>query len=454
MADSLDLTRREVLQTTALAPQAALAGADRAPNIVFLISDDHSAGELGCYGNRAVHTPNLDRLAGEGMRFTSAFVTSPQCSPSRSSIFTGCIPHSTGTSRLHAPLPDWEQSFLEPLKSKGYYAGAYRKVHQGASFDRRWDFYGGSGVSFEAFFEKAPKDRPFFLHVGFSDPHRPYKPGAFSPPHDPKTVRVPAFLPDCDEVRRDLALHYDAIARMDAECGTILEILRKRNLTGNTLVMFAGDNGMPFARAKGTCYDSGLRVPLIARWPGKTAPGTTSDELISLMDLAPTWLAGAGASKLPKMQGQSFHNLLLGQSHSGRKEVFAERNWHVYFDPARAVRTRRHKLIFNAAPQQAYRPGHDKDTGVAWQYYVKLAEQGRLSPVHMRLMNPSRPMFELYDLEKDPNEFHNRETDPDYADVLEDLKRRLSDWMHETNDFLPPPFRSYPAGSDRAPAYL
>jgi arylsulfatase A-like enzyme len=449
-----DVTRREAFQSTLLPAQVALAQTSKPPNIVFLISDDHSADDLGCYGNPAIRTPNLDRLASEGMRFTNAFVTSPQCSPSRSSMFTGCTPHTTCTSRLHTPLPEWEPSFLEPLKSRGYYTGAYRKVHQGAGFDKRWHFSRGTGVPFEEFFDSAPPDRPFFLHAGFTDPHRPYRPGAFSPPHDPAAVRVPAFLPDFPEVRRDLAFYYDAIARMDAECGAIFEILRRRNLEENTLVVFTADNGMPFARAKGSCYDSGLRVPLIARWPGRIKPGASSAELISLLDLAPTWLELAGLEKGVKMQGASFLRLLLGQPYTPRQEIFAERNWHVYFDPVRAVRTRQYKLIFNANPQMPYRPGHDKDTGVSWQYYIRLAEQGKLSPVHMKLLDPSRPMFELYDVEKDPNEFHNLETDPKHAGALENLKRRLSNWMHETYDFLPPPYRAYPAGTDRSPAYL
>lgn len=437
-----------------LASQAAGGQQRRGPNIVFLVSDDQSAEDLGCYGNPAIHTPNLDRIAHEGMRFTHVFATAPSCSPNRSAIFTGCIAHTTSTSRLHTPLPDWEITFLDLLKSKGYYVGAYRKVDQGPQFDRRWNFYRQSGASFEEFFNNVPAGRPFFLQVGFTDPHRPYREGAFSPPHEPLKVRVPAFLPDCEETRRDIALYYDAIARMDAECGTILDILRRRNLEGDTLVMFTSDNGMPFARAKGTCYEAGLRVPLLARWPGRIKPGSVATDLISHLDLPMTWLAVAGIGKPLKMQGASFFDLLLGRPQTSRRELFAERNWHVYFDPIRCIRTRQYKLIFNAAPQMPYRPGHDKDTGPAWQYYLKLAQQGKLSALHMRLLDPSRPMFELYDLENDPNEFHNLETDPKYAEVLDQLKRRLSDWMHETYDFLPPLFRAHPAGSDRTPGHL
>lgn len=165
------------------------------PNFVFLISDDHRAADLGCYGNSSIHTPNLDRLAREGMRFENAFPTSPQCSPSRSSILAGRSPHAIGTSRLHSPMPARQETIIELLTSAGYFLGAYRKVHQGEEFQKRWNFVGDAKESFAAFFEKRPKDRPFYLHIGFTDPHRPYQRGAFSPPHDPDKVMVPGFLP-------------------------------------------------------------------------------------------------------------------------------------------------------------------------------------------------------------------------------------------------------------------
>lgn len=417
------------------------------PNFVFLISDDHSAPDLGCYGNAAVHTPNLDRMAREGVRFLNAFVSSPQCSPNRSAILTGCFPHTIGTSRLHTPMPEWESSILEMLKERGYFVGAFRKVHQGPVFDKRWNFYGARGVPFEKFFDALPPGRPFYLHVGFTDPHRPYRPGGFSPPHDPARAQVPRFLPDTPEVRQDLAHYYDAIARMDAECGRIFEILRERKLEDNTLVVFTGDNGMPFPRAKASCYDSGLRVPLLARWPGKIKPESVARELISHVDLPVTWLEAAGIEKPKKMQGRSLLNLLLGKSSTARAEIFAERNWHNTFDPMRAIRTGRYKLIFNAAPKFPYRPISDVEASPSWQSYLELARNGRLGALHMRLLEPTRPMFELYDLERDPDEFHNLATSPEHAEILQDLKYRLSDWMHETYDFLPPIYQGYPARS-------
>jgi len=290
------MTRRGLLQTTAGIPLTAQRD-PQPPNIIFLISDDHSWPDLGCLGNSAIHTPNLDRIAREGMRLNNCFVSSPQCSPNRSSIFTGCTPHTTSTSRLHTPMPPWERTYIEPLKERGYFIGGYRKVHQGPEFDKRWDFYGRPNTPFEEFFEKRPKNRPFFLHLGFTDPHRPYADGAFTPPHDPAKIRLPKFLPDTPVVRKDLAHYHDEIARMDSECGQIFDLLGKHGVADNTLVMFTGDNGMPFPGAKGTCYDPGIHVPLLAWWPGRIQAGAVRNELIGHVDLPVTWLDAAGVAK-------------------------------------------------------------------------------------------------------------------------------------------------------------
>jgi arylsulfatase A-like enzyme len=443
------MNRRAFLQGAASVPAVPAQRGTQLPNVVFLISDDHSAFDLGCYGNTAVTTPTLDRMSREGARMVNAFVSSAQCSPNRSSIFTGCTPHTTATSRLHTPLPDWEPSFLEPLKEKGYFTGAFRKVHQGAAFDKRWDLYCGQELRFEKFFDAAPKGRPFFLHVGYTDPHRPYKPGAFSPPHDPAKVIVPKHLPDTKAVRADLAHYYDYIARMDADCGRLFRMLEERGFAQNTVVFFTGDNGRPFPRAKGTCYDAGLNTPLLTWWPGRIPAGAVHKELIAHVDLPATFLDVAGISTPKKMQGRSFLPLVTGGAYQPRTAVFAERNWHDNFDPIRAVRTAHHKLILNAVPNWPYRPAWDLEDSPSWASIKAEGRQGRLSPAHMRMLDPARPTWELYDLTRDPDELDNVVTSAAYGDVFDKLKRQLSDWMHETNDYLPPPFRQYPAAERR-----
>jgi arylsulfatase A-like enzyme len=227
---------------------------------------------------------------------------------------------------------------------------------------------------------------------------------------------------------------------MDAECGELLRLLDERGLAGNTVVVFTGDNGMPFPGAKGTCYDPGLHVPLLVKWPGVTAAGGVREELISHVDLAPTWVEMAGGVPAAKMQGRSFAGLLRGGAYQKREAVFSERNWHDNFDPIRSVRTSRYKLIFNAAPHFPYRPAWDLENSPTWKAYQELGKAGKLEPHHLRLLQPARPLVEMYDLKADPDEFHNIVDDPAHAQGRADLLKRLSEWMHQTYDYLPPAF--------------
>ncbi|HSE42894.1 MAG TPA: sulfatase, partial [Acidobacteriota bacterium] len=318
------------------------------PNILFLISDDHSAKDLGASSKNGPRTPVLDRLAAAGARFTNAYTLSPQCSPSRSAMLIGRSPHATGTSRLHSTLTKEHDTVIDVLKRAGYYVGAFQKVHLGEDFQSRWQFYGGAEVPFEEFFKKIPGNKPFFLWVGFDDPHRPYKSGTISPPHDPISIKVPGFLPDTDSVRRDLADYYDEISRMDSDVGRVLSLLDSSGYIKNTIVVFASDNGMPFPGAKGSLYNDGVNIPLIVRWPEHIAAGQIRNEVVSLADLAPTWLEAAGAPSLPRMEGQSLMPVLTGKSSTTKdRAVFFERNWHDNLDLIRGVRSGQFLLIQN-----------------------------------------------------------------------------------------------------------
>jgi arylsulfatase A-like enzyme len=409
---------------------------------VFLFSDDHSVPDLGCYGNTAIRTPNLDGLAAAGMRFNRAYVTCPQCSPSRASILTGRSPHAVGASRLHMNAYADAVNVPSLLKEAGYFTGAYRKVHQGF-IQQEFDFHAGKGQPFSAFFDARPKDRPFFLWFGSTDPHRDYAPGAIEPPHDPVEVLVPPHLPDTPEVRADLALYYDAIARFDRECGEILALLDTHGLADNTLVMMAGDNGMPFPRAKATLYEPGIRVPLLARWPGKIDAGRSTNALVSLMDLAATWLDAAGAAIPVEMESVSLAPLLRGETDAAHELIFAERNWHDNWDPMRCVVGERYKLIQNYRPEVGHLNSLDLLRSPSFQSIRALAENGSLREPHTWFLNDAKPQVELYDLEIDPAEWHNLADDPAYADRVTGMQQALGDWMNATHDFLPPPAAAY-----------
>lgn len=418
-----------------------------APNIVFLLSDDQSKPDLGCYGNYAIHTPNIDRLANEGMRFNRAYVTASSCSPSRGSVFTGRSPHATGSSKLHVwVLPEIENLF-GLLKENGYYIGGYRKLHQD-NYMPLFDFYGDDEVPLERFFEERPKDKPFFLWFGSDEPHRPYGPGRFDPPHDPNKVIVPDFLPDTEEVRQDIAWYYDQMGVFDHDCGIILNLIEKHGLTDNTIVVVTSDNGMPFARAKATVYEAGLNVPLLVKWPGKIKEGTVSDELVSLMDLMPTWLDSAGIKPPDKIEGKSILPLLKGEEYSSNKYIFAGRNWHDNWSPARAVIGKRFKLIQNYRPAVGYLPSLDIQESPSYLAIRKKMENGELSGRFTWYEKNETPQQELYDLENDPGEWNNLTDDPSYAEIKDELELALSHWIDTTHDFLPPPRNAYGAWTE------
>ena len=423
-----------------LAPSLAQAQqADSAatpPNILVFIADDAAWNDFGAYGNEGIQTPSIDRLAASGLKVERAFLTIAQCSPSRISILTGRYPHATGAEDLHMPLPDSLRILPSSLQETGYFTGHMQKTHYGEHANAQFQWYNPNlSDAFPEFLDETD-GRPFFLWVGFQDPHRAY--GDAPAVHGPSDVTVPPQLADTPETRADLAAYYDEIARMDGQIGRMLGTLEARGLRQNTLVVFLSDNGMPFPRAKGTAYDTGIRTPLIFSWPAIIDSGAVYDSgLVSVIDLAPTLLDLAGADPLDGMQGESFQRLLAEpSSYAGREHVFAERNWHDCDEHIRAVRTDRYKLIRN----EAYTgvplcTAADIGNSPSWRSLLRLKEEDALTSEQRRLFEAPRARVELYDLEADPGEFHNLAADSAYTDVLRELVPVLETWMAETGDF-------------------
>ena len=458
----------------ALSRAADSPAAEQRPNILVILSDDHSYPHLGCYGNPDLKTPNLDKFAAEGMRFDLAFVTCPQCVPSRSSIMTGRSPVAIDMSRFSAPLPADVKIFPELLRAAGYFAGvAGRTYHLDGSgngpaestaifekygmktFPKRLDYVVSNAAhpvslaNFAEFLDLA-KGKPFSLQICSGDPHRPFTPNPDVPSLDPAKLTLPGHYPDTLGVRQDLAGYYEEIMHFDLWFGELMKILEERGLAQNTLVMFMGDNGSSLLRGKGTLYEFGIHVPLLMRWPGKIKPGSVANEMVSGEDLAPTFLEAAGLQPLPSMTGKSFLKLLLGQPHEERQYIFAERAAHggglptnsAQFDLIRCVRSRKYKLIYNATWQTPYTPV-DCAGDPFWKELTQLAQDGKLSPDLTRVyFQPTRPMFELYDLEADPIEFQNLYGKPEVAEVQHQLLTALQEWMILERDYVPLPIPS------------
>lgn len=417
---------------------------DKKPNIIFLFADDLGMPDLGAYGNTAINTPNLDRLAKEGILFTRAYVTSSQCSPSRASILTGRTPHSVGASRLHVDAQKEFPSIVQMLKNVGYYTGAYRKVHQ-TYIESQFDFKGDKDLN--AFFKSRPTNKPFFLWFGSTDPHRPYQPGTYEFQHDPQKVIVPDYLPDTKAVRKDLANYYNEIHRFDKECGEFLTLLDKYGLSENTIVVMSSDNGMPFPRAKASLYEVGINVPLIIKWPGKSKAGTVSKKLVSLMDLTSTWLEAAGLPVPSELEGVSLVPILKGNISKKRDYIFSERNWHDNWDPMRAVVGTQYKLIQNYRPELPMLNTLDRLYSPTWKEFEALKNKGQLNTKLQWYFAPTKPEIEFYDLEKDPGEWNNLAKDLKYQPLIQQYQKALGQWMNDTHDFLPAPGRSFPEKS-------
>lgn len=416
-----------------MVPASAFAQAP--PNVVVFVADDAGWRDFGAYGSDVVRTPNIDALAEEGLRVERAFLTIAQCSPSRISILTGKYPHATGAEDLHMPLPEGERLLPSYLAERGYFSGIMNKRHLGPNGDRQFDWISENlSADVPAFLDEAD-DRPFFLWVGFTDPHRPYD----SAPavHDPSEVNVPPYLIDEPETRADLARYYDEIHRMDGQIGRFVDVLEERGLREHTLVIFLSDNGMPFPGAKGTVYDEGIRTPLIFTWPGRIEAGTTYGGLVSVVDLAPTILEIAGMETPTEMQGSSIAPILEDRDVEGRTYVFSERNWHNCDEHIRGVRSERFKFVRNAYTELPHGTPADASTSPTW-YALKDAQRaGTLTAEQARIFAAPRPAVELYDLENDPWEMANLAGRAEYEDVARELADVLDEWIRATDDFPP-----------------
>jgi N-sulfoglucosamine sulfohydrolase len=414
----------------------AAASNTRPPNILVFIADDAGARHFGCYGNRAIRTPHIDRLSSQGLTCDKAMLTTSQCSPSRISILTGRYPHATGAEDLHMPMPAEHRTVAGWLREAGYFTGHVGKAHEGPNSDRQFDWYEKDLESYRAFFDAAGS-KPFFLWTAFHDPHRPYEAGAIAAPHDPDAVAMPPYMADTPETRADLARYYDEIGRMDASVGRILAELDDRGHAQDTLVIFLSDNGAPLPREKGTVYDAGVRTPLVFRWPGVVPEGKRSAALMSVIDLAPTILELAGIPASDVMQGQSIAAGLREPQRLGRTAAFSERNWHDCDEHIRSVRTARYRLVHNAYIELPFCSPADVSASPSWRDLYALKESGRLAETQRPLFDVPRPEIEFYDTELDPFELDNLAIRPQHQSRIAAHFALLQEWRKATGDFAP-----------------
>jgi arylsulfatase A-like enzyme len=411
-----------------------------APNIVYLHSHD-TGRYVQPYGQQIV-TPNIQRLADQGLLFRQAFCAAPSCSGSRACLLTGQWAHvngMTGLAHRGWQLEDYGRHIVHALREAGYWSALIGEQHLSVDpgvlgYDHVVDIGTTRVHSIAPAAKQLLRSRPpepFFLSVGFFETHREF--------FEPSSVRdalygaPPAHLPDTPETRADMASFKASARSLDQGVGAVLHALDEQGLADDTLVVLTTDHGLPFPGAKGTLSDRGLGVMLVVRGPGGFHGGHVTDALVSQVDLYPTLCALAGAPPPDGLHGRSLLPLVRREAEQVRDELFAELTYHAAYDPMRAIRTRRHKLIRHfgdrlepVLPNVDDSPSKDLLVAAGW---------GRTP----------RPRVELYDLLMDPGEMRNLAGLPAHADVEAELATRLDAWMHETDDPLldgpvtPPP---------------
>ncbi len=461
-------------------------GRAKSPNIVLIVADDHGTNDLGCYGNAAVNTPNLDSLASEGVRFTKAHCTSASCSASRSVILTGLYNHANGQfghqhHYHHFSAFDHVYSlpvYLEQLAD--YRTGRIGKYHLApeevfhfqdvmVANQRNPVAMADSCVNFI----QENKKNPFFLYFCTSDPHRaqpvnnqPLAPDSFGniqgghegveeTYYTTNDVIVPPYLPDSKASREELAQYYQSVARVDFGLGRLFDHLKEAGVWDNTVIIYISDNGIAFAGAKTTIYQPGINLPCIIKNAGSVNGGEVSDALVNWADLTPTILDLAGvlpqANELmqqrvddPEMnwnntangnlQGKSFKQVLADVNEPGWDETYASHTFHeiTMYYPMKAVITRKYKLIWNIAWQLPYPHASDLWASSTWQVALKSGSgmyAGRSIDDYT-----NRAEFELYDLENDPYETRNLASNPAYGSELQLMKEKIYAFQERTND--------------------
>lgn len=468
---------------------AATDASPKVRNVILILMDDQSA-DLSFLGTPGLSTPNLDRLIGQGVYYSSAYATSASCAPSRSSILTGMYPHSNGhwrntvTPTMRHPEVDFGRessmvdqvrvhesipTLIEILRDHGYFTGITHKFHLSPPW--KFPFEERNPVQYDHVeFEKViaqmiqqSGDRPFFIQANIEPPHRSFRgkkffknmfmDGKLDDP-DPDAIRVPDYMPDIQKVRDDMQEYYASVQVSDECAGGILRALEKSGRMHETLIIYTSDNGMPMYRSKASAYPSGTHMPLAIVGPG-IAGGQICDQVVSLADLMPTMLNALGLPIPSTVQGESLWPWLSGRGDLPEREyVFTEHNSHGpdlrEAFPQRAVTDGRWYYILNLDPTKTQKMPDDLIGAGAWQNkaYPAILDASDEFPEKVKLLTDMiegrRPAEELYDLEADPWAMNNLAQDPNHSQVLEKLRKLVSERRNNNNDIKKSVTEFYP----------
>jgi len=412
------------------------------PNIVVFISDDHSQVDSQAYGSTEVRTPNMKRLAEEGLKFTHAFVASPACGPSRTAMLTGLWSARNGAEANHNAKKPEVPSLPTVLRSLGYEMAIIGKVAHG-DWAKFYDFdtvigppVGVSDTAEVAkFLSERTSNKPLCLFVGTRHPHVPW---SEERSYDPAKVTIPPMHVDTAVTREQRAGYLTDITKSDTLLGEV-RTLASEKIIGDTLFIYTADHGGQWPFGKWNLYDAGIRIPLIIAWPGTLKPATTSDAMVCWPDLLPTFIE-LGGGKVPEgIDGKSFAGILRGTATTHRDHIFAthsgDGDFNVY--PIRSVRTRDWKYIRNLHPEFQHHSHISRSTGPSglayWKTWLTAAENDPKAAATVKRFT-TRPAEELYDLAADPNELHNLAADPKQTERLTTMRSDLDAWMKQQGD--------------------
>lgn len=430
---------------TLLIALCGLALAEGKPNIVLLLADDMTWSDCEPYGSTNVPTPNIRKLAEQGMRFDSMFTSTAMCSPARQMLYTGLYPVRSGAFPNHSHVRPGVQSIVQHLTFLGYAVSLEGKRHFGPKesfpFERR---------NLKRVLER--EERPFCHIIASDDPHLPWitgDPAAF----DPEKITVPPYLIDTPETRRQLCQYYAEITNLDQTLGTTMQQLDEAGVADNTILMFNSEQGMtlPFG-GKWSCYESGLKTAFIVRWPGTVKPASSTAALTQSVDILPTLveIAGGDPSVIDTgcadadgsigFDGKSLLAILKGGSVPLRDHVFGVQttqgiiNGTLY--PIRSVRDNRYKLIRNLNHENPFQNVCTEGGESHGEFFVPLLAAAQKSPAIKARLDffQHRPAEELYDLEQDPHELHNLASSPEHDAIRIRLGHKLDGWMRQQGD--------------------
>jgi N-sulfoglucosamine sulfohydrolase len=416
-----------------------VTGADARTNFLLIIADDCTYRDLEVYGGQA-KTPHLNRLATEGMKFSRCFQAAPMCSPTRHCLYTGLYPVKSGAYPNHTMAHDWVKSVAHYLQAAGYSTHLSGKTHINPRSVFPFEYSGQKNPDPKVFSEvlqqSAAAKKPFLFIAASNEPHTPWNQGDSSQ-YPPASLKLPPVLVDSPDTREGFSRYLAEITYFDSQVGELIALLDQSPLKDNTLVIVLSEQGNSFPFAKWTCYDAGLQSGCIVRWPGKVAPGGTSDALVEYVDVVPTLLDAAGIARPELLDGRSFVPVLTGATPSHKSHVYGLQTTRGIIGGSesfgiRSVRDDRYRYIRNLTPDAVFQNAATNDaTFATWR---KMAAEGDLQAQRLVHDYQHRPAEELYDCDADPWNQTNLASSPEHADRLASLRDKLDSWMREQED--------------------